>query len=174
MLRIVSQPRIKHSKHHIRTKPKPESDPIFATVQRVRQLSDPQVCFSLLLNAALIKACRNSAFTDTEHLYLYLLRASWGNWYSYAVHPVVSEGTPLSVEEEEMMHKRLGGDLRDMIFFSPGPCPWCGKLSGPQRALPQGFRWHRNCLANAYAHDAARFGNEEQRQWAEQIFKGTA
>ena len=177
MLGVVSHRRIKHSKHHTRTNPKPESsdpDPILAVVQRMRSTVHPNICFSMLLNAALVKASRNPAFTVKDRLYLYTLRASWGNWYPYAVEPVVSEGRLLSVEEEEMERNAIGCDLRDMILFSPGPCPWCENPTTTQTALPPAFRWHRKCLANAYAHDAARLGNEEQREWAAQIFKGTA
>lgn len=121
----------------------------------------PDFCFTPILNAALSRSMKNSRFNDTERVDMCLIRSSWGNWYPYAV---VVEGS----RTERQMDSQGLPPLDDLLFGN-GPCPLCGTSVGRGTHLPKGFRWHRKCIALAYARDAARLGNDTQKKWAAEV-----
>jgi hypothetical protein len=158
----MSQRRIKK-----RTKPDKLAAAWESTVQRVIGNKPPvfgnetEMILTAVLNAALKRTLRDTCWSDTERIELYLLLHSWGAWYPYAV------------KFEDSVYNRLDSPYEDpeaahSLLFGNGNCPLCLR-----RAREGEFsfrcRWHRNCIAIAYARDAVRFGDEQQKEWGRSV-----
>jgi hypothetical protein len=128
-----------------------------------------------LLNESLDVLMKEERFTDAERVDLCVIRHAWGNWLAFAAQNPAHSLWPYN------FHRRSGGpiehsfdvpkDLIEALMLGEGACPWCGKdASKPKRFVPRGFRWHRQCMALAYARDAINLGCPEQRQWGASIF----
>jgi hypothetical protein len=123
--------------------------------------ADSELALTPLLNHAIERAWRpDMERPDTDRVEMVYIRHSWGVWWPYAVQ--LKEKPPRLDSPREDMET-----LMILLFGPPLLCPLCGK----QLRHPEifGSRWHRHCLAVAYARDAVRFGDDEQQKWGRSI-----
>jgi len=116
-----------------------------------------------VLNLAFDLAMMDLNLNDMERVELCILRQSWGNWYPYAV---LNTTTPTERLERMNMPPEIRTDVHNLLR-GQGPCPLCKKSAAaePHRI----FRWHRRCVAMAFAKEAAELGNDEQQKWAAEV-----
>jgi hypothetical protein len=117
---------------------------------------------TVILNGALDRAMVSDIGT-TERVWACLARTSWGNWCAYSV----DRGGPAFSNPDAI------DGLLDIFYGSP-LCPYCAKPSERQTGIPDGWRWHMRCMQMAYAKDAVKFGNDQQRDWGRNVLLGTA
>jgi hypothetical protein len=108
--------------------------------------NETDMILTAVLNAALKWTLRDTSRPEVERLELYLLLHSWGAWFYYAV------------KFEDSVHNQLDSPYEDhetahSLLFGEGNCPLCLRRSR-EGQFSFRCRWHRNCLAIAYARDA--------------------
>jgi hypothetical protein len=116
--------------------------------------------FTPRLNAALEIVMRHGeGFSEFERMWAWMARHSWGNWCSYAIK---RDPPPLELPAEP-------DDRVKLFAFGSGVCEFCKRNAKQQVGIPKGWRWHRDCMALAYAHEAVQYGNAQEREWGRTV-----
>jgi len=123
--------------------------------------------FTPRLNAALeIVIAKEEAAVEShdrmmERMWAWITRHAWGNWCSYAIS---RDAPPLGSPSE------TEGEIRQLVFGA-GPCPFCKRSAKPQVGIPAGWRWHRSCMALAYACEAVQYGTPREQEWGRKVIE---
>lgn len=128
-----------------------------------------EVALTVRLNFAMAMLSTNLDAPDTVRLYAYLVMHSWGNWSGHAIQGLKRRN------HDHQLPRRESPQSVWALVAGYGPCPFCQEWTDGSTidCLPANWRWHINCMAQAYAADAIDLGDADERAWGISVLNPT-